>query len=319
MFSIVLIGVGGIGFRHFQSIISMNKDIRLFVIDINEDALKNAHDYAESIHTRITVDYSVYNNNLPKDIDLVILATTSIPRKRIFDELSEKHTIKTVIFEKFLFPVENEYHEVKRVLEEKSIKAYVNCPYRLYKSYQNIKNKIRKTGHIHAVVSGAYGLACNMIHYIDMIAYLLDGYGKLDCCGEQLDPELMESKRKGYIDFSGKVKCSLSNGAEIVFESYKEDGVPIRTILFTSEYIFVISEGVQKCAIYKDSKCLCEDFMIEFQSELTSKVVEQLMDEGICLLSSYNDVMDWHIEMLRMFRKKYCEITSTENDIVPIT
>lgn len=318
MFTIALIGVGGIGFRHFQSIISMD-EIALFVIDINEDALKKARDYANSNSISLEINYSVSYNNLPENIDLAILATSSIPRKNTFDALTEKHTIKNLIFEKFLFPVEAEYYEVKKIIEKKSIKAYVNCPYRLYNSYHSIKERIKGNSHIYAVVSGSYGLACNMIHYIDMVAFLLGEYGKLTCNGEQIDSEIQESKRKGYVDFSGKVVCNISNKAEIVFESFKEDGIPIRTVLFSDDQVLIISEDIQSYTVYENGKCISDDFEIEYQSGLTSRIVEQLMDKGDCSLSEYNDVMDWHIEMLRMFQKKYCDITGSENNFVPIT
>ena len=69
-----------------------------------------------------------------------------------------------------MFQKEEEFDIALNWFVEKNIRAWVNCPRRLFNIYQKIKNEIIDEDIITMTVfGGEWGLACNAIHYIDFV------------------------------------------------------------------------------------------------------------------------------------------------------
>ena len=79
-----LIGAGNIGSRHLQGIAKSKLKLNLFIIDSNKTSLelsKSRYNYINKIK-RKTV-FSCKLKDLPKKIDILIVATNSVSRKKI--------------------------------------------------------------------------------------------------------------------------------------------------------------------------------------------------------------------------------------------
>ena len=168
--NIILVGLGNIGFRHFQSF-SKNRFVKnLFVIEkdkIKLTILKISK--IIKIHFFIKVGDIKFNSS----IDLVILATNSDVRFKLFNSLVNKFTINYIIFEKVVFQSIDHLKKTKAIINKKKIKAYINCSMRSWKFFVNLKKKINNKKKISLSFSGnIWGMASNYIHYIDLFIFL---------------------------------------------------------------------------------------------------------------------------------------------------
>lgn len=321
MNSVVIVGVGGIGFRHFQSVLNCEEELEITLIDLDETALDKCKNESR---TRSGIHEVRFKNNyegLAGDIDVLIIATSSKPRKDVFMDISSKCNVKHVIFEKFLFPKLSDYDEVADVLKEKQIDAYVNCPGRLFPGYKELKNHIGECDNILVVASGSnWGLACNTIHIIDQIGFLLGRYDPLIIDNCLLNSRLTESKRNGYVEFTGSLICSLGDKAKFVLDSYDGEGLKFRITVIANGIVYTIYEGDQKCYITENNGASKEkEFKILYQSQLSEGYVKRLLNNEDCGLTKYDDTVQWHKALLKSFLEKYNDVKGCESDSCPIT
>ena len=64
--NVLLIAVGGIGFRHFQALLNCESDFELHVIDINTDTIERAKAYAAEQVNHKTIHYYASVGELEK-------------------------------------------------------------------------------------------------------------------------------------------------------------------------------------------------------------------------------------------------------------
>ena len=104
---------------------------------------------------------------------VTIIATTAGIRAIVTQKLLEKNKVKHIIFEKVLFQKVEEYHCVDMLLNRYKTRGWVNCPRRIYPTYQNLKELLFGEESVDMeVVGNGWGLACNSVHFIDLYAYL---------------------------------------------------------------------------------------------------------------------------------------------------
>ena len=318
---IVLIGAGGIGYRHFQSLMDISFPIELVVVDLNKNALERVKSYASAnIHKPVQLTCFQDTNSLPAIIDVLIIATSSLVRFKLFKDIVETSDVKNIIFEKFLFPQTSEYDHAFKILREKKIHAFVNTPCRLYPGYITLKEKLNGINYLNVYVSGSnWGLACNIIHTIDVIAYLTDSCNVLISDGTMLDNSLLKSKRDNYIEFTGRMYCQLENSANIILDSESTGESIYKTTIYAEDTIYTISETEQRISITKKGITITQEFPVYYQSQLTARVVEDLILNHTCGLTKYEYSMQWHISLLNAFLKKYNSIIDKDQTICPIT
>ena len=321
MIRIALLGIGNIGFRHFQSLMELQKKSEIYVIDSSENALIKAEEYENSINNiGLKVFFSKHMDALPEKIDVAIIATSSLVRQQLFECLLEQTNPRYVIFEKFLFPKESAYEVVRDKLQLNSIKGYINCPSRLYPGYVKLKKHINKNKGLNVFIHGSnWGLACNAIHAIDKIGYLLESYDELKCDGTMLDNKIHASKRSGYVEFTGNLVCRLGNKATVFLNSSDSINVPFETVICNGDKTYIVSEINQTINYEEDGQRKENVFPIIYQSQLTASIVTELVNTSSCGLTRYEDTMQWHLALLRAFKTKYDEINGHVSDSCPIT
>jgi len=322
--NVLIVAVGGIGFRHFQALLNCQSDFNLHVVDVDHEAIERARAYAEEQARGRTVYYyaSVDEIALSTRFEAAIIAMSSLARRAVFEELVARCTVRTVIFEKFLFPSLNDYLEVGNLLRQRHITAYVNCARRIQDLYGELRERTRHSKRLHVQVRGSnWGLACNSIHMVDLAAWLSPGNTEpVSCNGNLLENKIYDSKRKGYIEFYGKLTGRIGENTTYMIEC---DHGQAKTLieLFTETDYYCINE--------------LDGFMIEqsmdggdptvryFEPLLVSKtstqVVERLMHEHPIELTSYEDSVRFHVPILQEFLKKQNKIQGRESDICPIT
>ena len=306
MNTIVIIGAGGIGARHLQAIAAMDRPLHIQVVDISEESLfisKRIYDQVAKSNVRF-VEFMTDISDINPSIDVAIVATSSKPRARIVEGLLKIKTVKNMILEKVLFPRLDEYDKVGCQIERHGCNVWVNCARRSWQSYSKIK-KILEGQRIEFLLSGCnWGLACNSMHFIDLIAFLTDSSDGFEYDISKLDLGYIDSKRDGYIELTGTLTGHSDRCKTISLTSLR-GGEPSQTIEILGEDIRIkIDEGSQKAFIsYRKDDCRPEeiDFDVPFQSQLTGKIVSEILDTGACDLTTYQESTKLHKVLLKAF------------------
>ena len=322
--NLAIIGVGQLGSRHLQSLADLDREkFNIFVFDTNKNSLEIAKErYKQSVKAHSPkVFYTDDFSELPKEFQTVIVATSSLVRRKAVENLLQQSKVQFLILEKFLFPSIEDYKTISDLILEQGVIAYVNTPRRTFDYYESLKPNISFPFHL--TVSGSnWGLACNTIHYLDLFSYF-SGNEDIDIINN-LDEGIQESKRAGYIEFTGSllIKDKLHN--TLVISSFKEDKRPSVVSISDSKQNIVIHESIlSKMMRFFDSGngYLYEEtpIQIKFQSQMSSTFINDLASHGVCKLAPYEKSQKLHIKLLEVFLSHYNRTTQQNHKLCPIT
>ena len=169
-----IIGVGNLGTRHLQALALSEEAYQITVTDVRKEALAKA----ESVFTG--------TEGAAKHEVRFVTSIAAMPER--MDELLLHADVSYLILEKVLFQRLGDYDAVEELFRQKGIKAFVNCPRRMYPVYVSLKETLCDAKEMEIAVSGSdWGLGSNAIHMLDLIAYLAGSEApELSCQG--LDP-----------------------------------------------------------------------------------------------------------------------------------
>jgi hypothetical protein len=319
----LLIGAGQLGSRHLQGIIKNSKKLEIYVLDPNENSIKIALEREKEITHTHKVIYTQYWETLPDYFELVIIATNANVREHVIHKLLEKHKVGFLILEKVLFQELAAYQRVDDLLVQHNVVTYVNHPRRIFESYNNIKvNLDLYSPGVYNVVGGNWGLGCNALHFLDLFVYL-SGSKLKDINVDSIDDKIIESSRIGFVEFTGTLIGHLSDSSIFSITSFQGESSSITVTIFNNEQRFIIQEGgtpqifqLKKKNLYN---CEKELFKIQYQSELSTNIAHEILENGFCLLPTYDESRHTHELFIAAMLKKYNSITKLESSILPIT
>lgn len=316
MYKVAIIGVGALGKRHLESVLKSPLPLEVYAVDNNPEMLEAV---LKANPNRVIGGCDV--TILPKEIDVAVIATSSAVRKDVFEALIGLCQVKNIIFEKVLFQRVKDYYEVERQLENLGIAAWVNCARREYDSYKKIKYMVDscRVFTFHAS-GGEWGLGCNGIHILDLIQYLS---GSTECNLEEfhLLPEIVDSKRKGYKEIFGTLTGKCGKCEAFSVSCIKDSTLPFSIEISADNFRCTILEGSKKMLLMRkdnDWKMEEKDFAMFYQSQLTQRVVENILNEGSCNLPQYKESMKLHLAYIEPLIK-FFEKQGMEKEICPIT
>ena len=318
MYTIVLAGAGNIGSRHLQGLTRSVHDLDIWVYDLNEESLKVSKERYEQMPVNGVKDvhYVSSLDKIPEKIDVVIVATGSKPRASIVKDILRVKSVRYMVLEKFLFGKLSEYEEIAELFKKKGVKAWVNCPYRMFDGYKQLKGKIDVSSPLIASFGngGNWGLCCNAIHYIDIFMYLI-GQEDYSIDVSQLEEEVFESKRPGYVELIGNLIIKTPHGDSLTLQTSK-DGEFIQEVnILNGKHRILIDENA--------STVNCDGEMFQlgytFQSGLSGKLIDEIVETGSCDLSSFEKSSHYHIQFLNAIIPFINKIKGWTNDACPIT
>jgi len=211
MFKILLVGFGSIGFRYFQAINRINLSIKLFIFDKNKQVKEKILDK----NNKITFTNNF--NQLPKNVDLVILSTTADGRVNLFNKLINKINFKYAIIEKPLTQSKKQLDKLNKIVGNKIV--WVNTDRRGLKLYRDIKKNLNTKKKIIMRVKGnSWGICCNSLHFVDLFNYLCNN--KITNIYEKKKLKWVISKRKNFYE--------LDDG--ILKKEYEKQDIYLETI-----------------------------------------------------------------------------------------
>lgn len=322
---VLILGAGNIGSRHLQALGRSRIPLEITVIDPSAQALEISRQRFDEVVKHGSAHkprYCLNLNDVSAEFDVGIVATNSDIRRRIVEELLDMKKVKYLMLEKVAFQSANDFERVMKLLKAKHVKAWVNFPRRVIPFYKELKKLIKPHEQVfYTVQGGDWGLACNALHFIDVLSFLTEETDYEVSC-DSLDRKIKESKRKGFVEFTGSLHCHFHNGSELSLVSQNNSVCPPLITILTTSLLSVVKEEKGVAKMSKEEKNWEWEevnFKWPYQSELTHKIVEEIIATGNCGLTPIEESYLIHKPLLVSFTNYLEKITGKKYSICPIT
>lgn len=324
MINIAIIGAGQIGSRHLQAMANLKGTATVQLVDPSEETLKIAQERFFQVYQedskKIELKCHRSIDDISESIDLAIVTTCSDVRAAVIKDITHKKDVKNLILEKVLFQKVAEYFEINDLLRKKNIPTWVNCWMREKDFYKKLKIQLNLNEKIQVRIEGALWLmGSSSIHFIDLFSYLTGckDFSFIDC---HLDKKVIDSKRPGFKEFSGRLAGNNSQGHSLTL-CHENGNDPYRITIINGTQEHVITDGGDQVVHrFIDSKGeSIEKVKIPFQSQTTHRLVSQIINDKRCDLINYHDSMTLHLPLIKVLIEHLSEITGERLEICPIT
>jgi len=302
-YNVILIGAGQLGSRHLQSLKAVNLPLTIHVTDPSSNSLETARERYDAVTPGKHKHSIVFTADLPQQsspVDLAIIATSANVRRQVVKQLLRVTQVRHFVLEKLLFQKQEDFSYVEKLLESNGSQAWVNCCMRMMPFYSSLKTKTKGPPLLYRVTGSQYGLVTNAIHYIDHIAYLTNCYD-YSVETKYLDPNPIESKRLGFLEFNGILETHFSDGSHGTFVCYPKGNVPIQVEIASENFRCISRESEGKAWVSESANNWQweeKEARIPFQSEMTTALVEEILTTGKCNLTPYSQSTKLHLPLL---------------------
>ena len=308
MFNIILCGCGNIGFRHLQAIGRIGTPTKVYVVEPNQET----HHRIEELKLA-NLELSTQLPTPSRKFDLAVIATTAGVRRQVYEALTKEHKVRSIIFEKVAFQSLADINFVEADLNDKDIRAYVNCGRRGFPDYQKLSKSLDNAQPTNVTVRGSnFGLASNAIHFLDLAEFLNSSQiSNLDLSG--LNPNPKHSKRSGNIEVFGEIEGTLRNGARFIIDCQPGNEISLEIRLENDQSISEISELGRKIVTDGETRV----FDTKFVSEMTY-LYEKVLLNGLTDLTPYGASARQHRHLITQMNK-YLGLDENQGTVCPIS
>ena len=171
------------------------------------------------------------------------------------------------------------------------------------------------------VEGGDWEISGNCIHYIDLFSFLTDK--KISSFNiDGIEKKCYLSKREGFIDFNGEIIIKAEDGSKLTLLNDKTANRSVMLNIFSNNYRYIIFENESKGVVQSKSNDWISteiSFPIIPQSKLTSLLVEDIINNNKCNLSTVEESFLLHKPMLISFTKLLETIDGEIHTFCPIT
>lgn len=315
---ILISGAGQLGSRYLQGLSGCKYPFRIYVNDISKAALVNSESlWSETSHRddHHEVTFHESPKDIPEQLDLVINATTANNRHQIIANISKHSKVSYWILEKVLAQSEKFIDEINDAIGYYS-KAWVNTPRRIIPWHQAILKKHILRSPIHLkLYGGKWGLACNSLHFLDLLAWL-SGESLIDIDTNNLNDLWIKAKREGSWEIYGSLIAKFSGGstAELISEDIDRSNYLYELIDNSGSWIVDEFSGSAK-----HSSGFELPGRIPYQSEMTASLVDEVLEYGTCGLPSLQTSSALHKVFIVAMLKHWQKHVNNNAVYIPIT
>lgn len=321
----LIIGAGQLGSRHLQGLLKAAIPQQVFVLDPFPASLELAASRAAEVEHAVPIHFVRSQDQLPAELDLVIVATGADVRADVVQQLLTGHSVRYLVLEKVLFQDLESYGRTADLLEQTGTPAWVNHPRRMFAHYRQMREQLAAApGPMVFTATGSnWGLACNALHLIDLCCFLTGSeVAELDL--QWTDPVIHPSKRPGFIEFTGTLRGQLKDNSVFTITSLPGEPGALTVHAANASQRWLVQEGAKPSMLYYNSAdgfsaAVSEPLMNEFQSGLTTRLAEQLLLNGQCELPVYREACAAHIPFITAALTRYNELGGHAAVKVPIT
>ncbi len=314
--SVLISGAGQLGSRYLQGLARSRQPLSICVHDISSESLVHAErrwndvargDVTHSAAFHTTVDH------LPKQFDIAIVATTANVRPQVVQKIAGHADVRYWVLEKVLAQSEAGLDEI-RAAAGASAGAWVNTPRRMMPWHREIKARFAlKTPVTLTLSGGSWGLACNAVHFLDLVAWWT-GETLQEVGIDRLGRPWFEAKRPGNWEVLGTLEARFSGGSRALLTA-GEAGVSELSVT-DGERSWQIRES-EGAAHRSDGLDL--PGRVPYQSEMSSVLVESILESGGCELPTLQESVALHRVFIRAMREHWTRAGNGTSDVVPIT
>jgi len=327
---LLIIGAGQIGSRHLQSLAKLQRSSDIYVIDPSINALQLAKErYNEVINTVLTPNnhttcFSTDYENIPAEIDVAIIATTSNHRLEAIKILLKKTHPENIILEKIVFQDPRDFIVAQNMFETAKSSVWVNCPRRFWRGYQQVREEFKTSSaqqNLMLITGSKWGLCCNSIHFLDLYSFIT-GNSDLKLYSDQLDKKILSAQRNGFIELSGILHGNDSLGGQFLIKDYERGNIPLIAYFENKDIRCYVDETQGMVNLSKSiNNWHWEKIPLQplLQSELTHLYVDQILETETCTLPTFKDSWKIHTPLLEAFITHINKVTNTEHSACPIT
>jgi hypothetical protein len=311
---VLIAGAGQLGSRYLQGLSRCTKPLRIWVYDISAASLDRAKQrWLECERQPHAVEYIQDLGRVPTALEVAIVATNADARRKTVEDVSRVASVRYWILEKVLAQKVTDLHAIAR-LTSGAAGAWVNTPMHLWPLYRAIRQQSAANGPIRGYVGRYPGLACNAIHYIDLVSrWNSESVSNIET--SRLGRQWIASKRPGFYEVEGELTVTFSGGSTLVLagsELAKDYEVRIETGSETWK-----ADEVKGHAVSETGKSV--DAPLPRQSELAGPLVEEILTRGKCGLPSVQESIEQHEPLLRALMTHWNSNMPSPRDHAPIT
>ncbi len=317
-YRVAIIGAGQLGSRYLQGMANCKLPLDIVVVDPSKNSLIQAHER----WNEVSIDYDIHTVEFLKShddidnklIDIVIIATNSGGRADLIIELSKKLRISYWVIEKVLAQSEDELDSISENLKNYP-GVWVNTPRRMMNWYQEMIALTPHRSPIICTVSGTdWGLACNAIHFLDLVGWW-SGEELVSVKSNKLASQWHQAKRDGYWEIFGTLEARFSGGSKLFLNCISEN-TPYLVKIETIDFTWDIKE-LEGTATRSDGEDVSGH--LEFQSEMTGKLIESILIKGQCDLTILDESIALHRGLLKTLVSHWDKTMHNKITNLPIT
>ena len=169
------------------------------------------------------------------------------------------------------------------------------------------------------------GTGGNGLHFTDLICFLFDDQVRTYNT-DHLDTKIIDSKRTGYVEFTGTLSGSTNKGIRFDIRSMPPDDhefLPLSLVINTPlQRVFIQEGSITTVSNYRadnDFKPVVTEHALLFQSDLSKILVENALVGKPLLLTTYQESMLNHLAFTNALREFYNTFNNTKQDRCLIT
>ena len=211
----VIAGFGNLGRRYLESICNLEGGNEVLIVEPDADRRNSAKAYELDSKSLKISTTAALDGLLHAHIDLAIVASTADVRLGVVRQMLDVFDVEYFILEKVLAQSLADLEELLGLL--KNHKCWVNTPLLSHPLYAFVAKEIFEDGII-LNIQNLNGLACNLIHYIDLVSRALNcEIIDIDC--SKIGRQLLKSKRAGFYELSGHIEILFDRGSKLEVSS----------------------------------------------------------------------------------------------------
>jgi hypothetical protein len=314
---ITLIGAGQLGSRYLQGLAKSKSKLDIWVMDPSKDSLVRANARwmeakgQEDGHSCHFVDSIM---QFPENVDLAIVATTADVRADVVELLAAHSRVRFWVLEKVLAQSLLDLDRMTQATHNAE-GVWVNLPFRTMDWHKKLGSKFfdgRVVGI--AVHGGDWGLACNALHYLDLVSFWT-GRSLVTVNSDKLDNHWHHSKRLGFYDVYGELKANFAGGLDVFLDS-KNTNTPHIIEVMTTDGDWIVNE-VEGRAIGPGGNVILG--RVELQSDMSALLVETILELKDCELPTLADAVELHRPFLKSLFSHWNQTNICYDSKLPIT
>ena len=315
---ILLVGAGQLGSRYLQGIAKINEKFIIDVLDPSLESIERSKLRIQEIsNTQIhKFEFKTKLSEINYSYDLAIISTTANHRCKVITDLSKLCKIEYWILEKNLAQSAEQIYKIADAIKDHK-KAWVNTSFRAMNWHQKIKKEFadKALSPINMTVEGGdWGLACNAIHYIDLMSWWTNS--EIKNVDNNFLTKWTNSKREGFKEVMGKIIFKYKDSSNLILichdKFYKLPNIKIDSVV--GDICIDEESGIATNAAGKIIKG-----GLSMQSEITSKIVLDILHKGTTELPNLKDSIKNHLLVTVSFLESWNKITNNNDELVKIT